>query len=795
MRKNLCIAFSLISILVISWCAQTLLAAPISHIGTNQGVLVICVKYSDVPTTRMANCSDWVNVLQTQINPFVDQATFGATTFQFTTPGGGPTDGWHDLGFDRASYDFDRIAARAIDSVDPNVDFAQVNRILIITNNQDFGAQGDQGFGYWYPVDEGVEATFMEGGVAVGKRQMTALIANEWTADAGWGVPQDNGATAMGHELGHNLDVKTHYADIHWFPGITRDIITPWDIMGLSPGLNHYLGWAKAERTWVPAGSVTTVGPPMGGDINQTITLKPLESATAGIQVIRIPIVAAPFYGYVVENRRRINGDEQIPSEGVLLTLVDENTSTILKTIVLDDPGSPGDSNLAPLETGDSYTDASHNITITYQSLMGNDAEVRIRYQLPPAMRPNPSITPWGAPPWETPDIWIDSQRNGLDAYRYTDAAGNPAGNGDDAWVDHDNRLYVRITNSGPGPAANVRVEVYANSPPGMGDRGADWAYLGTIIFPAIASMASAQDFVIWKPTVGEHTCVKAVILNSPVELATTDNLAQENVTAFDTSSGSDYKSVGLKIRVNNPFEKEKTPVRFYLRDLPRGWGAWIEPREMTLAPGGYAYVSFRVFPSGLKSDCKKFEWDPKLQEVYRPGYLAKPKLEARVPYADTFIPIGGVEVWTHLVKPTQLTCDTGQTRAAQRETSQPPGTPGLRDKQPRKANPMKLEDLRKIVEDGQLIHPELPPAYARSGEAITVTGRLSPEIPGSVIAVEMTGETGKRFLEITKTEKDGTYRAVFKIPGSGLWQIKGYYDGDQQYGKSESNACRVIVR
>lgn len=773
--------------------SQSGFGAAISHIGTNQGVLVICVKYSDVATTRMANCSDWVNVLQTDINPFFNSATFGATTFQFTTPGGGPADGWQDLGFDRASYDFDRVAARAIDAVDPNVDFAQVNRILIITNNPDFGGQGDQGFAFWYPVDEGVEATFMEGGVAVGKRLMTALIANEWVMDAGFGVPQDDGATVMAHELGHNLDVKTHYADVRWFPGIVRDIITPWDVMGLSPGLNHYLGWAKGERTWVPAGSIATVGPPMGSNIDQTITLKPLETATAGTQIIRVPIVASPFYGYLVENRRRIMGDQQIPSEGILVTLVDENTSTILKTIVLDDPGNPGDMNNAPLETGDIYADAGNNISITYVSLTGNDAQVRIQYQLPAAMRPNPRITPWGAPPWETPDIWIDSERNAFGAYRYTDGAGNPVGNGDDAWVNHDNRLYVRITNNGPGPAANVRVEVYANSPPGMGDRGADWAYLGTLVFPNIGSMASAQDYVIWKPTLGEHTCVKAVILSSPGELSATDNLAQENVTAFDTFSGSGYRPVGLKVRVNNPFEKEMTRVRFSVRDVPLGWGVLVEPPEMTLEPGGHSFVSFQVFPSGIKCD-KRFEWSDKLQDRYRPGYLGKPSLEAQVRYADTFIPIGGVELWTHLVKPTNLTCDLGQARTLLQETVPPSLFPGLREAKSRKVKPLKSTDTRRILTDSQLVRPEAPPASGRAGEPLVVTGKLSPEIPGSIVAVEMTGSKEERFLEITKTEKDGTYRVPFKLPGAGLWRIKAYYDGDQTYGKSESNECRVIA-
>lgn len=733
-------------------------AADIGHVGVNQPVLVICVKYSDVATTRMTRCSDWRDLLTAQIRPFYDQATFGMSTLVFNTAPEGANNGWHDLGFARADYDFDRIVARAIDAVDPDINFATVNRILIITNNPDFGGQGDPGFYFWYPVDEGVEATFMEGGMMVGKRLMTAAIVNEWADGAG--VTQDDGASVMAHELGHNLSLPTHYADIRWHPGVVRDVITPWDVMGFSPGLNHFIGWAKGERTWVPGTRTRTITAPA----DEVVTLGPLSQNTGATQLIRIPISTMPsFFGYVIENRRRLNGDDQIPSEGILLTLVDENPSTILKPIVLDDPDTPGDNNQAAREVTDTFTDASQGLTITYQSQTGDNARVRVQYTGPPDTRPNPYIRPWGAPPWETPDIWIDSEKNGLGTYRYT-SGGLPSGNGDDAWVNHDNRLYVRVHNEGPGTATNVRVEVFVNSPPGMGDRGADWAYLGTVIFASIAATASAEDFVIWKPTVGEHTCVKAVILNLPGEVRTTDNLAQENVTAFDTTEGSPYRPVGLKVRVNNPFEDAETPVRFAVRDLPPGWGAMVEPPRMVLRPGGHDFVTFLVFPSGLDSQCDPKK--PQQDDRNKVGFIGRPKIEAQVPYADTFIPIGGVEVWTHLVNPAFLDCAI---EGAKR-------------------------DDQKAVPGGTLIHPEPRPVVVSSKNAVVVTGRLTPALEGKIIAVEVTRD-GKRVLEIVKTDAKGVYSAAFKRLSPGLWQAKAYFDGDDLYAKTESTACRLQSR
>src|SRR5262249_40307615 len=161
-----------------------------------------------------------------------------------------------------------------------------------------------------------------------------------------------------------------------------------------------------------------------------------------------------------------------------------------------------------------------------------------------------------------------------------------------------------------------------------------NWAYLGTIIFPSIAgSGGTAQDFVLWTPTVGAHTCIKAVIENIAGELTTANNLAQENVSSFDTSSHSPYRTVSLRATVNNPFSNDKTPVYFHVRDVPPGWAVSVDPPELVLAPGGRDSVLVEVYPSGMppygqsqnkiKSCClpKNVPYNP---DKYRPGFIGK---------------------------------------------------------------------------------------------------------------------------------------------------------------------------
>lgn len=774
--------FSLFSIGILLGGTPAVQSADISHLGTNQRVLVICVTWDDHATTRLGSCNAWAALLNNQIDNFYDEATHGQTTFAFEAPTGAPDNGWLSLGYDSTDYDFGKTGQDAIDLADPYVDFSNIHRVTVITNNPNFGGQGTSG--WWWATNEGVEHTSIEDGVSIGKRYMSLSIVNEWVENY-ISLPFDEAAAVVAHELGHHLDVKTHYGSIGWFPGSPRDVITPWDVMGLSPHRNHFHGWAKLERQWTPAVGVQTVMPPDTADVDTTITLSASETA-GGTDLIRIPITdGAVFTGYTVENRRQINGDENLPQAGVLISFVDENPNTIRKAIVLDDPDSPGNLNQAALEVGNSYTDAARNLTITYVSQNGDDADVRVQYLLPPTLPPNPQITPWGAPPWETVDIWLDSEKNAWDTYRYTDGSGNPVGNGDDAWVDHNNRVYFRIRNGGTGVASNVHVQVYANDPPGMGDNGADWRYTGSAMFPSIPAGGDEVGYVIWKPTVGEHTCLKVVILDTDEEITTLDNIAQENVTAFDTSSGSPYRPRCQRFTVNNPFEYRSTPVHMLVRDIPQNWIIQVEPTDFLLPPGESEQVCMMVFP-------------PEPDEQNVPGFIGKPKIEAQVPFANTFIPIGGIDVWTHLTMDTRLTCDSnGPDRLENNPAANPDDAgSGLAPKAPTvdPSRPaMDAKGLDKLFRESALIRPEAETIEVGVGELIKAEGRLQPGFSGATVAVDfISGELRETLL--VSTDPAGKWSADFNPPSGGIWEVKAYYAGDTLHAAAESNRCRYQV-
>jgi M6 family metalloprotease-like protein len=844
-RGNKYVAF--LTVLLILAASGSVYSASISHLGTNQKVLVICVKWSDYPTTRLATAKDWVKLLAKETNKFYQQATFSQTTFQFETINGGPSNGWLSLGYASNKYEFFKTIQDAVKLADPYANFKNYHRMVVITNHPKFGGVG--GGPWWWAVNEGGEATYVENGKSVSKRAMTVCVVNEWTASGHSGSPFDEGASVVAHEVGHQLALPTHYHSFNW-NGVKRDSITPWDVMGLSPGLNHFLGWAKAHRQWIPASRIKSIGPPVGANLDTTVTLKPLESSTTGIQLISIPVTFSSinkgFQGYVVENRRKINGDGNIPSQGVLLTVVNESVGPGRQAIVLYDPGSPNNLKLAPLEVGDTYDILANNIKITVLSQSGNDYKVRVQYGLPPSQKPDPKITPWKMPPWETPDIWIDSQKNGWGTYKFKDSAGQPVGNGDEAWVGHSNRLYVRVTNGGKGTATNVRVRVFINDPPGMGAAGKSWKYSGTIFFSSILPGKTVQDFVLWRPKVGKHTCVKAEIENNPVELSTTNNTAQENVAHFDTSKSSPYEPVGLRIRVDNPSRREETPVYLNVRNIPLGWAVRVEPQMMWLPPGDHGWVEFEIFASGAPDGRMPPELEEALRDdKYSPGYIGKPSIEALVPFEDTFVPIGGVDAWVHLVQRTWLDLELmehperpdyeqerreamerervrreqeeaaarerervrheqeqeAERELARREQEQEAERERAQYEQEQRAvreREPAIEEMRPLTpEDLAWIGHRVPrldelPRF-EPGREIGFVGELGPAVGGAQVAVQFT--SGERTETLfAHSSGSGTFRLYFIPPEPGIWNAQAFFSGDDIHGAAQSELVKFEI-
>ncbi len=66
-----------------------------------------------------------------------------------------------------------------------------------------------------------------------------------------------------------------------------------------------------------------------------------------------------------------------------------------------------------------------------------------------------------GDPAWESPDIWVDSPKDGFDL----ENGRVPADRGDDPVINEINRIYFRIHNAGPAAANDFTVHVRVSEP------------------------------------------------------------------------------------------------------------------------------------------------------------------------------------------------------------------------------------------------------------------------------------------------------------------------------------------
>jgi len=129
------------------------------------------------------------------------------------------------------------------------------------------------------------------------------------------------------HELGHVLPSNYEprkgcgLPDLYSYDASGKGhdpniFVGPWDIMGEHNPPRRFSAWSLMELGWITPEiiNVATSVTPL------PITLRPLES-DSGVRVLVLPI--SETLSYVVEVRRQIGSDTNLPSEGVLVYLVD----------------------------------------------------------------------------------------------------------------------------------------------------------------------------------------------------------------------------------------------------------------------------------------------------------------------------------------------------------------------------------------------------------------------------------------------------------------------------------------
>lgn len=401
------------------------------------------------------------------------------------------------------------------------------------------------------------------------------------------------------HEIGHFLSLPDLY-DV-----TTGFVISNWSTMDCACDGQLY-GWEKDNILHYfasPSQVVELTRPAPGNPASvDPFTLQPTEVADTGSTLTTVKIRAADTFRYYVEARNVIPGftsDQNIPGQGVIVTeSVDVFPPSIypipnvrfLKLLVPGETFQPepgGSVKIRYVSVNNATTPPQHNVEITLESLP----------------QPDPRITDWSPPSsWGTPDLWVDSQREG-GGFMEPATATPLSGNGEQAWVDHVNRVWARVENNGGSAATNVRVRFYVNTPGGIGDAG-QFVELTTTSPMPINLAPGEVKFVYaeWTPTVGAHTCIRVEIDHLTGEADNFNNKAQENIEDYYSGSASPWHPVTIPLDLANPYEVEK---KIYLRadGFPEGWTATSDHAWVLLPPKGRKLVNFTITP---KPDAKR---------------------------------------------------------------------------------------------------------------------------------------------------------------------------------------------
>jgi len=185
---------------------------------------------------------------------------------------------------------FKPFIQHVIELVDPDLDFREYSKLIIVHAGTNRDLSGSFGFyGLGIPVD----GTFVND-----------VAINAEFDDMGFFV----------HEFGHSLRLPDLYA----LPDFNPKYVGRWDVMSQALG-QGMLAWSKIRLGWISQVQIYQVA----SDEVANIIVEPLETKTSGFYAVRIDLSDGTYY--LVENRQKIGFDETLPDSGLLIMQINES--------------------------------------------------------------------------------------------------------------------------------------------------------------------------------------------------------------------------------------------------------------------------------------------------------------------------------------------------------------------------------------------------------------------------------------------------------------------------------------
>ena len=325
--------------------------------GPQPYVTILC-RFQDTPVDKLPSKS----MVQTlaggsssypSLDNYYREVSNGAITLA-----GSRVVGWYDLPHARAYYvvnsqaDLQKLTADCTAAADKDVDFTAFRGI-----NMQFSDQLD--CCSW----GGTTLLTLDG--------QTRAFGVTWIA--AWGVSQ----AAYGHEMGHSFG----FPHSHGPYGQTYD--SKWDIMSYTYDWTdptygsigpHTIAFHKALAGWIPAARRFVA---KAGTSTITIERSAQPASNGNYLMAEIPIPGTSEH-YTLEARRFTGQyDAHLPGQAIII----HRCGVDATVIDADGNGNPND-NGAMWVTGETFTDAAHNIAVTVGPQVGNGWQVTIRDQV-----------------------------------------------------------------------------------------------------------------------------------------------------------------------------------------------------------------------------------------------------------------------------------------------------------------------------------------------------------------------------------------------------------------------------
>jgi hypothetical protein len=559
--------------------------------------------------------------------------------------------------------------------------------------------------------------------------------------------PAARWAHGMNHQLGM-WDLGAHPNVVFAQPHVDE-----WDNMAFPFMRQHQLAWSKERAGWLTADGSAPLyipRPASGASTSQTLDLNFLTD-TSGQRAIAIGMtegattLAQEDVFFMVEARTNTAGtlDDVLPETGVLVYNVEENVPQGEGPVrILDDDLTTNSLADGALEVGDSKAPPGRGLNVTVLAGSGGaDRRIQIDYD-PPETDNDVNITR-GDPAWMSPDIWVDSQRDGFDE----DEGRTPQDRGDEAVEGEVNRLYFRIRNTGPGEAFDFMVRVRISEPYHTVGGAADFnRFVGEIHIDSLAAGAEVIRYVEWVPDEdgNPHSCVEVTFQNVFNDINLSNNIGQRNLHEVDSSHGSPYEPRTYQFGLTNE-EDHAQLYYFRAQDVPEGWTRTLDPVSALLDAGERMEGTFTVQPPLNAMECTN-------HRMHITSWKAS---------GDTLVPVGGGAFQVDLRAKTTVGLATQLGRC--------PDNPGVATH----ASGAK---------------------YRNQCLTIQASGCTNPPRPNEEIIVRYETPDGIPVYHTVTTDAAGCYSDFLVVPEGGPWEVTAEYPGSNCSGSDTTPPRGVLV-